>query len=779
MNRSLATPLVAALATLLSFVLVAPAAQAADVTWAADGNQIWEEPDSDGDFGAATYQSGNTVLFDGTAPGTIAINAAGVNPGSVTFSGGDHTFQFGAIGSEGTSIVSNGGTQVFSHTTYAAGTDLTFDGGVTITDGIVRFRVNSDVDARANADGIDVSFGAADNLITLNGGTFHFRVDGVKDAGADLLNPIAVGPNGGTLDLRGNAASHRYHPQIGDRNTPGSGAIGLGGNLDILLERESPTADNVNIWGDLTLSADVKVTTQPHGYQSVKPLHLRGAISGPAHILTLGGTGTFGLHPNATGSNLDLAGLTIDTADHATLLNVTVADSDVFQTIRGNSGAGSVTLADNARLRIHHDAGQTQINFNWTDFSFGQNNTVTLTNAHDGTINFVNSEITVGGDENVDKLIYALSRRYRLSLNGGAGTLIVGQGGEFEIRNADNYDNNYGIIGNVRLLDGAVVNLNSSQVLGFNHGYSGNYTLFLGDGSPATSETVTFTGNNLHGYIGYRNAVNDDGSTVLEYISDPASTSVFLWANGGAHNVQDVYSAVAGNRFAPGEDGAVLMLGAAGAPIMTVASPTTLATAGTVSFHEAGAFANRRYSTGNLGELAISSSGSFTISNDAGKVEAGVITVGAGGELSGIGTFDAVAINVSGAVKPGGSIGILTMGSPENPTTVTFENGGALVVEMTGSMAPGVDYDVLEVYGNVIFEEGASLLLSQDYMPGLESWDILNVTGTVSGWEFLTLPDKYVLSFGNNVLTLSQIPEPSAGLLLALGSLLALRRRRK
>ena len=123
-----------------------------------------------------------------------------------------------------------------------------------------------------------------------------------------------------------------------------------------------------------------------------------------------------------------------------------------------------------------------------------------------------------------------------------------------------------------------------------------------------------------------------------------------------------------------------------------------------------------------------------------------------GGGLGGGGTFTGTISLETGVLSPGNSPGKLTTGS------VDFAGGAVLELEVRDAMgASGVDYDLLNVNGNVV-NEGSAVdpmvirLVSLDaqneaglainFNPSLpQSWEVVTATGAITGFD----PGAYVL----------------------------------
>lgn len=180
----------------------------------------------------------------------------------------------------------------------------------------------------------------------------------------------------------------------------------------------------------------------------------------------------------------------------------------------------------------------------------------------------------------------------------------------------------------------------------------------------------------------------------------------------------------------------------------------------------------------------------------------GAVNVGASGTLGGTGTIVG-GINVTGILSPGASIESFATGS------VAFLTGSRMVYELQDSSATGAD--LLAITGDLSLAGTVTLDLVK---LGVASWSIgdkltlISYTGSITAnsffnfadgndgkllddevfdfdgaqWQFnyddLTEGSNYTADASGKFVTMTVIPEPSAALLGALGTLALLRRRR-
>ncbi|MDP6633292.1 MAG: autotransporter-associated beta strand repeat-containing protein [Phycisphaerae bacterium] len=106
------------------------------------------------------------------------------------------------------------------------------------------------------------------------------------------------------------------------------------------------------------------------------------------------------------------------------------------------------------------------------------------------------------------------------------------------------------------------------------------------------------------------------------------------------------------------------------------------------------------------------------------------VFVGLDGVLGGTGAVSAGSVNVAGAVSPGDSAGILTVGAD-----VIFDQSADLIVEIGGTIAGG-QYDRLDVAGDLNLGGTLQISLINGFIPADgDTFDILNF-GALNGTTF-------------------------------------------
>lgn len=172
--------------------------------------------------------------------------------------------------------------------------------------------------------------------------------------------------------------------------------------------------------------------------------------------------------------------------------------------------------------------------------------------------------------------------------------------------------------------------------------------------------------------------------------------------------------------------------------------------------------------------------------------------IGAGATLGGSGTISGnVVVSTGGTHAPGNSPGIQSIIGD-----YTLDPGANLTIELNG-VAVGTEYDRVDVVGGVNID-GANLVINLGYAPtpGDLFFIVVNDSDDPVNGEFAGLADGSVVSLGSfggesffarifyfgdvgtaqlsggNDIVLRVIPEPTSMALLALGSLMALRRQR-
>ena len=171
------------------------------------------------------------------------------------------------------------------------------------------------------------------------------------------------------------------------------------------------------------------------------------------------------------------------------------------------------------------------------------------------------------------------------------------------------------------------------------------------------------------------------------------------------------------------------------------------------------------------GDVEFRGTGSLLLNNGDGSATGtgNTLILASGVTLGGDGST-ASNVSLDGTINPGNSVGELDIGG------VIFNDGSELVIELDGS-----GNDILNVAGDVDLSSGSDTLRFTG-APSSSTFTFVNYAGTLTG-TFDTVIDETnslnldKLSYSGGVFAI--IPEPTTALLLALPSLLALRRRQR
>jgi hypothetical protein len=190
---------------------------------------------------------------------------------------------------------------------------------------------------------------------------------------------------------------------------------------------------------------------------------------------------------------------------------------------------------------------------------------------------------------------------------------------------------------------------------------------------------------------------------------------------------------------------------------------------------------------GGPGELHIGTNAAVRILED--------VVIGQQGKVTGSGTFDVHGAHVinNGLIEPGNSPGLLTFDAD-----YVQGSTGTLHMEFAGAATPGLDYDQLQVNGDVTLGGAMILDFIEGFAPRMgDSYTLLTITpghsllsdlsdlsvevaGLYPGWEY-----RLDYSVGDNTVLLeslsdgvSNVPEPATLSLLVLGGLALIRRRK-
>jgi len=182
--------------------------------------------------------------------------------------------------------------------------------------------------------------------------------------------------------------------------------------------------------------------------------------------------------------------------------------------------------------------------------------------------------------------------------------------------------------------------------------------------------------------------------------------------------------------------------------------------------------------------------GTLLVNNTTGSATGtGAVNVSTGAALGGAGIISG-AVTISGALKPGNSIGTITVGND-----VTWNGGNAWVFELG---TPSINLAAANIGGtrDLLDITGAG----SDFLKGTGSSWTFNFAGTgAAGWYKLVdwagtttfsqgdfsvtnlttgLTGSFVVDSGTSALYLNVVPEPGAALLGGIGMIFLLRRRR-
>lgn len=157
---------------------------------------------------------------------------------------------------------------------------------------------------------------------------------------------------------------------------------------------------------------------------------------------------------------------------------------------------------------------------------------------------------------------------------------------------------------------------------------------------------------------------------------------------------------------------------------------------------------------------------------------AGTTVVENGGTLGGIGFIEGKT-TVRGILSPGIGVGILEFG-----TDLILESSGTVTMELGGEVR-GVDFDGLDVAGELLYAGTLKLLLRDGFQPVVgDMFDLFDgfetYSGTFADIEFSEPGYAGAFDPETGVLSITQVPEPGAFALVALaGAATSLRRVRK
>ncbi len=234
------------------------AVQAEQVTWTGGGDQTWENPDSDGDFGAGTYDDGDEARFTSSGTFNVAIQAGGVAPSKLygRYYQCDAYFSGGDLGGSA-SVEMSWGTDFW----FDFGHSLTFSGGMNIAESSrVYWRPTVGGELQCGTGAIDLRTGgefffqptAASALLD---NTISIVNDGTDNNASLLWNNANADWSSTTVNLAGKLTVPTYMVEQQDNM-----AITLTGNSTLKLGEwyldTLAGAFNGTIGGNYTLTVD-------------------------------------------------------------------------------------------------------------------------------------------------------------------------------------------------------------------------------------------------------------------------------------------------------------------------------------------------------------------------------------------------------------------------------------------------------------------------------------------------------------------------------------------
>ncbi|MFA6175068.1 MAG: autotransporter-associated beta strand repeat-containing protein [Phycisphaerae bacterium] len=172
------------------------------------------------------------------------------------------------------------------------------------------------------------------------------------------------------------------------------------------------------------------------------------------------------------------------------------------------------------------------------------------------------------------------------------------------------------------------------------------------------------------------------------------------------------------------------------------------------------------------------SEGMLLVNNSSGSATGtGAVTVSTGAALGGSGIISgSVTVNSGGALSPGNSPGLLTVGS------LVLDSGSNTLMQIDTITTRGTTYDAIDVNNAVTFGGTLSIDLTGAATIGTYSlFGFASQSGTFSAINFLNAGAAGTFNYAAGELSLTAIPEPAPWALLAfsLTTVLVFRRRRK
>lgn len=703
--------------------------------------------------------STNVALANSTANLTFTNSMAlGAATRTLTLGNGGTMVLGGVISNTSGGITfaaTAGGTGRFDVTNAAN----TFTGDLTFTGGEVRF----------TADG---SLGNEANDIIIDGGRFATLSGAIYTLGAG--RQIFVGDAAGTSISTPGAGTLTYNAAIADKaGETGSWAKQGGGTLAL---------GGVSTYtGDTAINnGTVQLTTGDNRLPTGTTVSLGQSASANLGILDLNGRSQqiAGLN-SVTGTNATATNNTVTSATAATL---TIGGSGSYSFSNGtDANSGTITGA----ITLVKSGSGTQ--------TFGEANTYTgKTTITGGFVaasgesafgtspgSFVADQITLngGGIQATGNITFSSNRGITLGASGGT------------------FDTN----GNTMTLTNVVTGSGGVTK-------AGTGTLVL-DGSHTFTGGVTINA----GVVQLTNAGGLNSTTPNSVTFGPsAAAGTKLQLNGNSVTVSSLST-----NASPGSAVVESGSGTAGTDTLTVNNSSSNAYAGVLQDGSTRALALSKQGAGTLALTGSNTYTGSTILNDgnlqvgqsgSGKTGTGNVTVnGSGAVLSGTGTVDGSSTSVIlGIVRPGDSGGAST-GTLNTKTLIFTPVSSTTVAEL--QIISQVAFDVLNITGDITLNSSSNILVSgSGYTATVgDSFTLIDWNGALNQNSFSTgtnlrtgnnaagnegnldLPDISGIGFwdisnfsGSGALTITVVvPEPARGMLLLLGGILLVVRRRK
>lgn len=757
----------------------------------------------------------NDAFFAGIA-GTVTIATGGVTANDLTFSTTDYIIggagltlngTLPAINVTGTATINSSITTSvaggFSKTgtgtlilggvnTFAANTTLAY-GSNTATLGAIRLSHNNALSGITLINGVPAS-GASlparielSNNITVTG--TEGRVGGRQNqqtTGAFLVNISGDNTWGGALRIFSTGGGHGIRSDAGTLTISGAVNSSIGART-----WEIGGAGNVTITGAITTAV--------------------GITKFGAGTLTLSGSGN-----TYTGDTKPAAGsLVINHANalSGSTLDLATADTGTVSFGPTITAATLGSLKGSRNLSLNNTAGTPAA----VTLSVGANNAAT--NTYTGQLSGLGHLYKTGtGIQILDPGSAASISIGSLSANGG--NLIL-KSGTFANTAKDpqgslaGYNIGAGARGGTLTIDGATLNVGSGNNLKIAATASGSLSILSG---AVTSNDMVIGHNGAGvaiqsgGTATVTNLYHQDGGTGNSYtLSGGELTARRIYNNTGTAadftlnlNGGTLKSASGTTNLIDNQNSGaqiVVLLGAGNTFIDTTASSASIVRPMGDMPADAGAFTKAGANTLTLTQASTYSGGTtvtqgtLLANNSTGSATGtGAVTVN-GGTFGGTGSASgAVAINTTGVLSPGASVGTFGTGA------LSLNTGSTFAYELNTNSVNG---DLLNANGDLSFDGSVTLSLTDLGSNSLLAlgtkftlisyfgvWDGETFSGFADNSDFTMLGNEWRINYDdisagsvnggtyNNAVTLTVIPEPGAVLLGGLGLLVLLRRRR-